>query len=139
MTPATGPGALRAFRRPKLWLRLWWFGWCLCVALSLGPALILPIPIADADKVGHGLAYLALSCWAMMLFESRAARAKAALALVALGIAMELGQGTLTENRQMDWRDALANTGGVLAGMALAWTPLRDLLLRLDRRWFGAA
>ena len=35
--------------------------------------------------------------------------------------------------RMLDRNDALANTLGVLAGLATALTPLRDLLLRIDR------
>ena len=34
--------------------------------------------------------------------------------------------------RMLDRADALANTLGVLIGLATAFTPLRDLLLRLD-------
>jgi hypothetical protein len=34
----------------------------------------------------------------------------------------------------MDRYDALANTIGVLIGLATAFTPLRDLLLWVDRR-----
>ena len=36
--------------------------------------------------------------------------------------------------RSMDRYDALANTIGVLIGLATAFTPLRDLLLWVDRR-----
>ena len=36
--------------------------------------------------------------------------------------------------RMLDRADAFANTMGVLIGLATAFTPLRDALLRLDRR-----
>jgi type III secretory pathway component EscS len=36
--------------------------------------------------------------------------------------------------RMLDRNDALANTIGVLIGLATAMTPLRDVLLRFDRR-----
>lgn len=50
--------------------------------------------------------------------------------LVLMGVGIEFAQGALTSNRTADPMDALANTIGVLAGMATALTPLRDLLMR---------
>src|SRR3546814_12746123 len=55
-----------------------------------------------------------------------------ALGLLALGIAIELAQYAFTSSRSMDPRDVLADALGVAAGFAVALTPLRDLLLRLD-------
>ena len=50
--------------------------------------------------------------------------------LVLMGVGIEFAQGALTSNRMADPMDAVANTVGVLAGMATALTPLRDMLLR---------
>lgn len=124
---------LRDFTRPWLWLGIWVFGWALCIALSLLP----PIPLAgpeDADKLGHLLAYFTLSAWAVMLFRTRRAQLWTALSLVLLGVAIEFAQATLTTTRQGDLRDALANTLGVLAGLALTFTPAATFLQHLDRR-----
>ncbi|MGH8044991.1 MAG: VanZ family protein, partial [Stenotrophomonas sp.] len=55
----------------------------------------------------------------------------ACVGLVGLGVGIEFLQGALTVNRMADPMDALANSVGVLAGMALVFTPLRDVLLRL--------
>lgn len=124
---------LRPFARPRLWLGVWIAGWLACVVLSLLPSVPLP-DVPDSDKVGHFLAYFTLSAWAVGLFASRRAHLLAALALVGLGVAMELAQASLTTVRMGDIRDALANTLGVAAGLALTFTPAARFLHHLDRR-----
>ena len=49
-----------------------------------------------------------------------------------------IAQGALTTNRSADPYDALADTLGILAGLCLAWTPLRLVMLRIDQRVFGS-
>ena len=127
--------ALRDFSRPRLWLGIWLFGWALCIVLSLVSPLQVGVSIDNSDKIGHFLAYVTLSAWAVMIFERRKHWAWAALALVLLGITMELAQGALTDNRLMDPLDAVANGLGVLAGLCVGLTPVRVLLLRVERRW----
>lgn len=128
---------LRPFRFPGVWLGLWVLGWLLCIVLSLLPAVDLPGP-AHSDKLGHFLAYLVLSAWAVWTFRTRRAHLLAALALVALGVAMEFAQANLTRVRLGDVRDALANTLGVAVGLSLTFTPLQGLLERADRKLFRA-
>ena len=128
---------MRGFAVPGLWLALWLLGWVLCIVLSLMPAVDLPGP-AHSDKIGHFLAYFMLSAWAVWTFRSRRAHLLAALALVALGIAMEFAQANLTRVRLGDVRDALANTLGVAVGLSLTFTPLQFALERLDRKLFRA-
>lgn len=126
---------LRDFNRPGLWLGTWIFGWALCIALSLLPAIGLPGP-AGSDKIGHFLAYFTLTAWAVCTFRTRRAHLLAALALVGLGVAMEFAQARLTTVRMGDLRDAIANTLGVAAGLSLTFTPLARTLERLDARLF---
>ena len=127
--------ALREFRKPWLWLGIWWFGWALCIVLSLIHPPGLPLDIPDGDKLGHFLAYATLSAWSVLLFRTGNARITAALSLVMLGIVLEIGQGYLTQDRLMDARDALANGLGVLAGQMLAFSGWQDLLQRVESRW----
>jgi VanZ family protein len=127
---------MREFVRPRLWLGLWLFGWGLCIALSLLPPIDLGAP-QDSDKLGHFLAYAALSAWAVMIFRGRRAQLLAALSLFALGIGMELGQAYFTTTRLGDARDALANSLGIVAGLLLAATPVATWLQRVDRRLSG--
>ena len=126
--------ALKPLRRPRLWLGAWWCGIALVVLLSLAPAFLLPQVPAGGDKAEHFLAYFILAAAAVQLFAMRGALLRAGTGLVALGIALEIAQALLTSTRQMDVHDALANTLGVLAGLATALAPGRDLLLHYDRR-----
>lgn len=123
---------LRDFRHPRAWLGVWIFGWVLCIVLSLLPPISLGAP-PDSDKVGHLIAYFVLSAWAVLIFRTRRAHWLAALALVGLGIAMEFAQALLTVDRMGDPRDAVADAVGVLAGVAIGYTPLATFLHRLDK------
>ena len=127
---------LREFMRPRLWLGLWCFGWLLCIALSLLSPPPLPSEVPQADKIGHFLAYALLAAWAVWIFRESRGRQRAAMALFALGIAIEIAQGTLTSNRMMDARDGIADLAGVLAGW---WLGSRrpGLLQALERRVFA--
>jgi len=51
-----------------------------------------------------------------------------------MGVGLEYLQGRMGLGRAMDTRDALANTFGVLAGLATQFTRWRDALLRFDKR-----
>ena len=128
--------ALREFRRPRLWLGTWAFGWLLCVVLSLVDPPQLGVDVPDSDKVGHFLAYALLSAWSVWIFASRRSHLLSAIALVLLGIAMEFAQGALTDDRMMDVRDAWADTIGVLIGQLFAFGPARSLLQqKFEARW----
>src|SRR5690606_19491467 len=87
-----------------------------------------------SDKWSHFLAYGALAAGAVQLFRNWPALLGAGLGLVLLGIGLEYAQGSLTDTRMADGDEALANTLGVIAGLATRLPPLHDLLLRLDGR-----
>lgn len=128
------PGrSLKPFGHPWLWCGLWCLGIAALVVLSLMPGPPMP-DFEDSDKVGHFLAYFGLAAGAVQLFGRWPSLLGAGLALVLLGIGLEYAQGAFTVDRVLDARDALANTIGVIAGLATQMTPLRDLLLHLDRR-----
>ncbi|HTD29472.1 MAG TPA: VanZ family protein [Xanthomonadaceae bacterium] len=132
-TPATTESVLRGFRRPLLWLAMWASMIVGVIVLSLvrGP----PIPaVLVIGKFDHFIAYFALQAVAVQLYATRRAQMGAALAMVALGIGMELAQGYLTTYRDMSAYDAFIDTVGVAIGFAIAWTPLDTLLLRIDLR-----
>ena len=126
---------LRPFRKPRLWLGVWVLGWAICIALSLLPPVPLDGP-PDSDKIGHFLAYFILSAWAVSIFRTRRAQVLAALSLVALGLGIEWAQANLTDTRQGDLADALANSLGIALGLALGFTPVARVLERLDRKLF---
>ncbi|MEO8160078.1 MAG: VanZ family protein [Arenimonas sp.] len=129
--------ALREFRWPAAWLGIWAFGWLLCVVLSLVHPPQIGIEVPDGDKIGHFLAYGLLAAWAVWIFSAARSHRRAALALCALGVAMELAQGAFTSYRMMDPWDGVADAIGVLAGWALALR-CSGLLQAFDRRLSAA-
>jgi VanZ family protein len=128
-----GSGAVKPFARPQRWLGAWWTMVLAVVVGSMLPALLLPNVPEGGDKLEHLIGYALLSAAAVQVFATRAAAWRAAMGLVAMGVLIEVAQGTLTTTRSMDPFDALANTCGVLLGMATMWMPLRDALLRMER------
>lgn len=133
-TVATRTTALKPLRHPRIWLGAWIGALLATVVASLLPVFLLPVVPPGGDKVEHLGGYALLAAAAVQLFAARRTLWRAAIGLVALGVGLEIAQGLFTTTRQMDVFDALANTAGVGLGMATALTPLRDLLLRLQRR-----
>ncbi|HEX2594852.1 MAG TPA: VanZ family protein [Luteimonas sp.] len=135
MTAVAAPApALKPLRHPRFWLGAWIGALLATIVVSLLPVFLLPVVPPGGDKFEHLGGYALLAAAAVQLFAARHALWRSAIGLVALGIALEIAQGAFTATRQMDVFDALANTGGVVLGMATVLTPLRDLLLRLQRR-----
>ena len=124
--------SLKPFRRPWLWAGLWDRAIAVVVVGSLLPAPALPHLPPGSDKFEHFMVYCALAIGAVQLYARRPAWVGAGIGLVLLGIALEYAQGLLTTTRMMDRWDALANTLGVIAGLATFLTPWRDALLRFD-------
>jgi VanZ family protein len=128
---------LKPLRYPRAWLALWWLAVLLVFAACLVPARDLPSIPRGADKLEHFLAFFLLAASAVQLYRGRAVLWCVALGLVCLGIAIELAQFAFTSSRSMDPRDVLADALGVAAGFAIALTPMRDLLLRIEARLFA--
>lgn len=126
--------SLKPFRRPLLWSMLWCVAVAVVVVLSLTPVPDLGELPEHSDKFEHFLAYGLLAAGAVQLYPRWRSLMVVGLALVLMGIGLEYAQGALTKTRMMDRADALANTLGVIAGLALQLTPLRDALLRFDPR-----
>lgn len=122
-------GALKPLRFTALWLAVWWLAVVAVVVVCLMPPPPVTLP-ENGDKVEHFLAYFLLAASAVQLYRRGRPLRRVALGLVLMGIGIEFAQGALTSTRMADPLDALANTAGVLAGMAIAFTPARDLLLR---------
>lgn len=101
-----------AYRR--LWLGLGGMLVLAIVWLSLAPPGNAPGAIND--KLGHAIAYFALSAWFCQLYAHHAGIALAALGLGAL---LELLQG-LSGYRDMSLADLLADAVGIGLGVAAA-------------------
>ena len=122
---------LKPLYRRRLWLGMWWLAIATVVAACLLPGSDLPEVPVD-DKVSHALAFFALAASAVQLFRRGWPLLVVALALLGLGIAIELAQYLFTTTRAMEAADVLADAIGIAAGMATAWTPFRDVLVNLD-------
>jgi VanZ family protein len=85
---------------------------------SLSPAPALAVP-GNLDKIEHFSSYLILAVWFTALYP-RSRYWLVAVALLALGLTMELMQHIMALGRFADPRDMVANAAGVLLGSVLA-------------------
>jgi VanZ family protein len=97
---------------------------------------LLPAPIVAAvtfnDKIEHAGAYALLMLWFGGLYP-RARHIRIAIALLALGVALDLLQG-LTETRSLEALDILADAVGLAIGLSLSMSVLEGWCQRLERR-----
>ena len=124
--------SLKPFRRPMLWASAWMLMVAAVVAGSLLPPGDLPSTPMRNDKLMHFFGYFVLMAAAVQLYARRASWVAMALFLALLGIGLEWLQAEMHVGRMAERADALANTLGVLAGFTTGFTPLRNLLLRID-------
>ncbi len=121
--------------------RFWWIAGGVVMALavivtSLLPAADLP-SVQLWDKFEHAFAYFALAAWfGGAVRPDRYLRL--ALVLVALGIAIEIAQGTMGFGRTADLRDVLANSVGIAIGLIVALLGVSGWMRGVERA-FGAA
>lgn len=108
----TGP----AFRR----------AWIAAIALLLAVTVassLLPFPSdlteGGSDKVGHFLAYFALTLAGSGIVDGKRMWL-VALRCVLLGLGLEVAQALLTETRHGDWADMAANAAGILCAWIIA-------------------
>jgi VanZ family protein len=87
--------------------------------------------VSRYDKVQHFLAYTAVVLWPNLLFEKESERRISVLAMVLLGIALEIAQ-LFVPGRAFEFGDMLADAAGAITGWALA-RAYRDSVLR--RAW----
>ena len=100
------------------------------VVLSLIP---LDLDLGDnRDKFAHFAAYGGLSYWFGMLIEGRGRELRIAAAFALLGVALEFLQG-LTDYRNFEVADMIANAAGAAFGWGLAQTPLRNAIDWVER------
>lgn len=116
------------------WLCLWLLAVLVVWAACLAPPAPLPALPAGADKWQHALAYFLLAASGLQLWQGWRAVGWLLAGLLAMGLAIELAQALLTDTRQADAGDVLANIVGLLAGGALGLSPAGGLL----QRWFPA-
>lgn len=85
---------------------------------SLSPYVSLPGP-RNVDKLEHFAAYCGLAVWFTGLYP-RTRYWRIAVALLALGLGLEIAQGAMNLGRIAEVRDMVANASGVGVGLLLA-------------------
>lgn len=103
--------------------RSWWIVGGLAMALFIVVVSLLPssnLPSVQLwDKFEHAIAYFALAAWfGGVVRPDRYLRL--ALALLALGIAVEIAQQAMGLGRTAELRDVLADAVGVALGLIVA-------------------
>ena len=124
---------VKPLRHRNAWLALWLCAVAVLVIVCLLPGPDLP-KLRMSDKLEHALAFALLSASAVQLFERWRALLLVGLGLLALGIGIEFAQALFTTTRAMEAADVVADTVGIVVGLSVALTPLRDLLLRIAGR-----
>jgi len=122
---------MRPLRRLTWWLLLG----LLLVAGLFYLSLDRPPAIMSAnhmDKVGHLGYYLLLAYWFGCILQPRWFWQLGG-SLILIGALIEVLQG-LTPYRSMDFNDWLADSIGVLIGLMLAFSPMGQAMLWVERR-----
>ncbi len=120
-------------RFPHVWLSV---GWLLVIVVILGS--LLPGPVIREitpplnDKFEHFSAYFALMIWFGGLYP-RVKYLRIAGALLLLGIALDVLQGTMTTTRSFELLDIAADAIGIAVALALASWLLEGWCQRLER------
>lgn len=123
-----------ALARPFLWISGAVFIGVMIAVGSLLPGPVVAV-IESWDKLEHAGAYAAFTLWLAGMLERRR-YLLAGLAAFVLGLSLEILQGALTATRQPDALDLVANTGGILFALALAWLGAGGWAARVER-WLG--
>lgn len=121
---------MRPLRYRPWWTAVGFATVALVVYLSLTPDPVDAGRMGEV-KTGHFIAYGWLGLWFFQLCRSAGSRIAAALSLVVLGVALEYAQ-LLTGYRTFAFVDMRDNALGVIAGAALAFTPLGRMIAIMD-------
>jgi VanZ family protein len=102
----------------KLFFRITWILTVIgIIILSLLPPANMNFQVYGNDKIGHTFAYAILSLNTLIVFQ-RWPLWLLIFTMIFFGIFLEFGQG-LIPGRQPSFWDALANTTGVILGIAI--------------------
>lgn len=110
-----------------------WYGLGLLLLIAVAVLSLMPLPNTGVnDKLAHLVVYFIVAGWFGLLAGNRRVLWWTLAAVIAYGGLIELLQA-MTPYRRAEWADLLANSSGALAGICLNFTPLRRLLLLVDR------
>lgn len=122
--------------RPALWIT-----GAVLLASAIVVGSLLPGPVVESvagwDKLQHTAAYLVLALWISGMVDRRHYLWAAAAAFL-LGAGVEVAQAVLTDTRQGDALDLLANGSGAVLALGAAHLGLGGWASRVER-WLGLA
>jgi VanZ family protein len=123
---------------PELKLSFLWLGLG-CVMVALVVYLSLTSSPVDTglsfpyqDKVFHAFAYFALMAWFAQIYHGRFQRNLIAVMLVIMGVMLEYLQ-SFDPNRFYEYADMLANSTGVVLGLLVTLTGVKNCLIRFEK------
>ncbi len=120
-------------RYRMLWLTIGYLLIALVVFLSLTSKPVrIDTNLPYQDKFFHALAYFVITLWFMQIYHIRQHVFRWLMFFLFLGLLMEYLQG-FEPKRYSEVGDMLANTLGVAAAFGVARTPLRYMLVKLER------
>ena len=123
-------GAAPHLRWLPVWLATGWLLVAAVIYLSLTPAPP-DVDLPQGDKFGHVLAYAVLMFWFIQIYIRMRSRVGIALALVAMGIALEFLQG-YGGYRTFEVADMAADAAGVALGWASGPPRTGNLFWRIE-------
>ena len=100
---------------------------------ALTPIQLNDIPIPQIDKILHFVAYGTLTAWFLVVTRSRRFKILIPLAMLILSVSSELMQGITRFGGDPSVFDALADTAGILIASLIVISPLKQLLISLER------
>jgi VanZ family protein len=127
---------VRELRYRRAWLAC---GALMVVIVTLGSVLPnVPSPaFSPGDKFNHLIAYVGLTAWFTALVHRRRYLWVVA-GLTVFGLGVEAAQATMGLGRSGEWRDLIANSLGIVAGLAIAYSSRESWLARFEgwlARW----
>ena len=121
----------------RFWLILGWGMVFLVVIMSVIPSPAALDVLTTRDKFVHFFAYFVLMLWFGGIYLSGRKYLILGLALILIGIILELLQG-MTSYRYFEYKDMIVNGFGVLLGWLLSMTRVSSLLIFVDQRETGS-
>ena len=94
------------------------------------PDIDIDMPLQD--KIFHALAYFSLMLWFAQIYHARRQVYIFAAGFVAMGVVLELIQ-SLDPARYTEFGDMIANTIGVALALGLSTTPLKNVLVSVEK------
>jgi uncharacterized protein YfiM (DUF2279 family) len=133
-TSGSSGGSVQAiqghYRFGRIWLLLGWG-----MVLSVFVLSLIPVDVdlgKGSDKIEHFVAYAALSFWFGLLYVQQRRQLGFALGFILMGVVIEFLQG-MTDYRDFELADMVADAIGAAIGFALLQTPLKHALRWAER------